>query len=127
MIWLYIAMGGAAGAVARHGLTAWVHEQAGFHVPWGTFLVNMIGSALIGGALQYLEAVAATPETRGLVTVGLLGAFTTFSTFSYETVVLLEEGAVGRAAAYALGSLLLGVLAAYGGMRVASLVGVAGG
>lgn len=122
MIWLYIAVGGAAGAMARYGLSGWVQARAGFQFPWGTFIVNIVGSALIGAALRYLEATPAPAEVRALVTIGLLGGFTTFSTLSYETVGLLEEGAFARAATYSLGSLLLGILAVYGGMFAAGLI-----
>ncbi len=122
MIWLYIAAGGAAGAVARYGLAGWVQDRTGFQFPWGTLVVNVLGSLLIGAALRYLEATPAAPEVRALVTVGLLGAFTTFSTFSYETVGLLEEGALARAAGYSLGSLLLGVVAVYIGMSTAGFI-----
>jgi CrcB protein len=122
MIWLYIAAGGAVGAVARYGLAGWVQDRAGFHFPWGTLLVNVLGSVLIGVALRYLEAAPASAEVRALVTVGLLGAFTTFSTFTYETVALIEDGAFGRAAAYSLGSVLLGVLAVYGGISAAGVI-----
>lgn len=121
MIWLYIAAGGAVGAVARFGLTSWVQGRGGLHFPWGTLVVNLTGSLLIGAALRYFGAMPASAEVRALITVGLLGSFTTFSTFSYETVVLLEEGAIARAAAYSLGSLLLGVVAVYAGMAAVGL------
>lgn len=122
MIWLYIAVGGAAGAVARYGLAGWVQDRSGFQFPWGTLLVNVLGSALIGAAIRYLEATPVTAEMRAFVTVGLLGAFTTFSTFSYETVGLLEEGALARATTYSLGSLLLGIVAVYAGLSAATLI-----
>lgn len=122
MIWLYIALGGAVGAVARYGLAGWVQTRAGFHFPWGTLAVNILGSALIGASLRYLEAAPAPAEIRALVAVGVLGAFTTFSTFSYETVGLLEEGAFGRALGYSLGSLLLGIVAVYAGMSAAGFI-----
>jgi CrcB protein len=113
MILLYIAIGGAAGALARYGLGGWIQGRAGFGFPWGTLVVNVLGCLLIGFALRYLEAVRLTPEVRAFVGVGLLGAFTTFSTFGYETVALLEEGAWTRAAAYTLGSVILGIAAVY--------------
>jgi CrcB protein len=122
MIWIYIAAGGAIGAVGRYGLAGWIQDRTGFLFPWGTFVVNVVGSLLIGAALRYLEAVPVSAETRALVTVGLLGAFTTFSTFSYETVGLLEEGALAKAAAYSLGSLVLGVVAVYVGVSAASFI-----
>ena len=122
MIWLYIGFGGAIGAMARYGMAGWVQERSGLHLPWGTLAVNILGSVLIGVALRYLEASPASAEVRALVTVGLLGAFTTFSTFSYETVALLEEGAFSRALTYSAGSLLLGIAAVYAGMSAAGLI-----
>lgn len=122
MILLYIAMGGAVGAVARYGVAGWVQDRAGFAFPLGTLVVNILGSLLIGFALRYLEAVRWTPEVRALVTIGLLGAFTTFSTFSYETVGLLEEGEWLRAGLYAAGSVVLGLVAVYVGLTTAGYV-----
>ncbi len=119
MILLYIALGGAAGAVARYGLGGWVQGRLGHDFPWGTLVVNVLGSLLIGLALRYLEAVDFSPEARAMITVGVLGAFTTFSTFSYETFVLLEDGAWLRAALYAFGSLLLGLVAVLLGLTIA--------
>lgn len=118
MIWVYVAVGGAAGAVARYGLGGWIQDRTGFGFPWGTLVVNVLGCLLLGFAIRYLEAVRLPAELRALVGVGVLGAFTTFSTFSYETVGLLEEGAWGRAAAYSLGSLLLGIVAVYLGVSI---------
>jgi CrcB protein len=122
MIWLSIALGGSVGALARFGLAGWVQERAGFAFPWGTLVVNVLGSLLIGISMRYMEAARVAPEVRALLLVGLLGAFTTFSTFSWETVALLENGAWVRAALYAGGSLVLGIIAVYGGMVVAGLI-----
>jgi fluoride exporter len=116
MILLYIAAGGAAGALARYGLGGWIQDRAGFGFPWGTLVVNVLGSLLMGLAIRYLEATRLAPDLRALITIGILGAFTTFSTFTYETVTLLENGAWARAGAYAFGSLLLGIAAIYAGM-----------
>lgn len=122
MTWLYIALGGAVGAMARYGLSGWVQDRSGFQFPWGTLTVNILGSVLIGVSLRYLEASAAPVEVRAVVTVGLLGAFTTFSTFSYETVALLEDGAFARAFGYSMGSLLLGIVAVYAGMSAGAFI-----
>ncbi|MEJ2187684.1 MAG: fluoride efflux transporter CrcB [Gemmatimonadota bacterium] len=122
MILLYIAVGGAMGAVARYGLGGWVQARTGSSFPWGTLVVNVLGALLIGFGLRYLEAVRLSSEVRALVLVGLLGAFTTFSTFSYETVALLEDGEWLRAGAYAFGSLVLGLLAVGAGLTAASYV-----
>lgn len=119
---LYIAAGGAAGALARYGLGGWVQAWMGDRFPWGTFVVNGTGSLLIGFALRYLEGVPASPELRALVTVGLLGAFTTFSTYTYETVALLRDRAWLRAALYSLGSLGLGLAAVGAGLALGSFV-----
>jgi CrcB protein len=119
MILLYVAIGGAAGAVARYGLSGWVQARAGFGFPWGTLTVNVLGSLLIGVTLRYVVMAGFTTETRALLTVGVLGAFTTFSAFTYETVTLLEAGQWWRAASYALGSLALGVAAVYAGLALA--------
>ncbi|MBW3533877.1 MAG: fluoride efflux transporter CrcB [Gemmatimonadetes bacterium] len=122
MILLYIALGGAAGAVARYGLGGWVQDRAGFAFPWGTLVVNVLGCLLIGFAVRYLEAVRLAPEVRALVAIGVLGAFTTFSTFSYETVALIEGGAWGRAAGYTFASVLLGIAAVWVGMSTSAYV-----
>lgn len=122
MIWLYVAAGGALGAMARYGVAGWVQDGNGFHFPWGTLAVNVVGSVLIGLSLRYLEVSPATAELRALVTVGLIGAFTTFSTFSYETVALLEDRAFGRALGYSIGSLALGIVAVYAGIYTAGFI-----
>jgi CrcB protein len=122
MIRVYIAIGGALGAVARYGVGGWVQDRTGFGFPWGTLVVNVLGALLIGFALRYLEAVRLSPEVRALIIIGGLGAFTTFSTFSYETVALLEDGEWLRAGAYAVGSLALGLVAVYAGLAVAGYV-----
>ena len=120
MILLAIALGGAAGAVARYGLGSWIQGRAGSGFPIGTLAVNVLGSFLLGFFLHYVEGIRSTPEVRALVSVGILGAFTTFSTFSYEVVALLESGAWPRAIGYVLGSLLLGVAAVVFGAAAAN-------
>ena len=72
---LYVAAGGAVGALARYGLSGWVHRYAGAGFPWGTLAVNLIGCFLIGLSMRWLEATSASAELRTLVTIGLLGAF----------------------------------------------------
>lgn len=115
-----IAAAGALGALARYGLGGWVQARgAGF--PWGTLLVNVLGSFLLGFLFRTLEAMAATPEVRQALTVGFLGSFTTFSAFSFELVGLVQSGEWGRALLYATGSVLLGALAAAAGLVLAGL------
>lgn len=118
---VYVAFGGALGALARYGLGGWIQARTGFAFPWGTLAVNVLGSFLLGLGLRYLEGVPAAPEFRALVSIGLLGAFTTFSTFSYETVTLLEEGEWTGAGLYAAGSLMLSLGAVYVGLGIAEL------
>lgn len=127
MLLVWIAIGGAAGALARYGLAGWVHDLAGAAFPWGTLAVNALGSFLLGLIVRYLEAIAATPELRGALAIGFLGAFTTFSTFSYETIGLLQGGDWGRAAAYAVASLFLGLAGVVAGFALAALALRAGG
>ncbi len=119
---LAVALGGAVGAVARYGVAGWVQEAAGSTFPWGTVAVNVTGSFVLGFLLVWFEATTAAPEVRAFLAVGIMGSFTTFSTFTYETVALLRDGDVSRAAAYALGSLALGVVAAVLGMLAAGRV-----
>lgn len=121
MLW-YIALGSALGGVGRYLLGGLVQRAAGPEFPTGTLVVNVTGSFLLGMLLRYaLETPTLSPELRALLTIGLCGGYTTFSTFSYETVALLEDGQWGRAAAYvtaslvlSLGATLLGLVAARG-------------
>lgn len=118
----WVALGGALGAAARYGASGWVHAWMGSALPWGTFAVNAAGSFLLGVAVRYLEFVVVAPELRAGITVGFLGALTTFSTYSYETVTLLQERAWVRAAGYALGSLAVGVLFVVAGLAAGRLL-----
>jgi CrcB protein len=122
MILLSLAVGGVLGTLARYGLAGWVHTWAGTAFPWGTFVVNALGSFLLGFALRGSDAAALSPEVRALLTTGFCGAFTTFSTLSWETVALLQAGAWGRAGAYSLGSLGLGLAAVWAGLSLAPVV-----
>ena len=122
MLVLMIALGGAFGAVARYGLSGWVQNALDTSFPLGTMAVNVLGSLLLGFTLPLFESLAWSAEVRTMVTIGFLGAFTTFSTFSYEAVVLLEGGEWGRAGLYMGGSLLLGLVGVLSGMALASVV-----
>lgn len=105
-----IAVGGAFGAVARHLAVAQVAAWTGHGFPFGTLAVNVLGSFLMGVIVE-LSALAwsPAPELRAFLTVGVLGAFTTFSTFSMETILLYERGAIWLCAAYVAGSVVLSV------------------
>lgn len=119
MLLVYLALGGLLGTLARYGLGLWVYSWAGSWLPWGTLAANLLGSLLLGFAIHATEAMAISPEIRGLITVGFCGAFTTFSALSYETVALLQEGEWWRASLYAFGSLGLGLAAVAGGLSLA--------
>ena len=110
---LFIAVGGAGGAVGRYLLARWAHSLWEGSLPVGTLLVNVLGSFAIGIVYVLLvEKAMLHPDWRGVLMVGFLGAFTTFSTFSLETIALIESGQLLLAAGYVLGSALICVLAA---------------
>jgi CrcB protein len=91
LIFLYIGIGGFIGAVLRFIISGWVQRIFGSFFPYGTLSVNVLGSLLIGFLVMLFEDMI-SPEWKALAVTGLLGALTTFSTFSYETVVMLQEG-----------------------------------
>ena len=106
---LYIAAGGAAGALCRYGLSEAIITHAGKGFPWGTLAVNLAGCFAIGLAYHLVTAQRIPHEISWLLITGFLGAFTTFSTFSLETNTLLRDGAYLAALAYILASVLAGV------------------
>ncbi len=111
-----IGVAGAFGALARYGLEGWVSRRAG-SFPWGTFVVNVSGSFLLGLLVTLLgERFAVAPWVRASLTIGFLGAYTTFSTLSLESYRLLEGRSYALAGANLAGSLAAGVLALYGGV-----------
>ena len=120
---LFVALGGASGAVSRYLLANWVHSLWEGKLPLGTLLVNMVGSFAIGIIYVLLvERQMIHPDWRGVLMVGFLGAFTTFSTFSLETISLLEAGHIWHALAYMIGSALLCVLMAGLAVQVTRLL-----
>jgi CrcB protein len=117
-----IALAGALGALARYGLDGAVSRRA-TSFPWGTFVVNVSGALLLGFFFTlFLERLVAAPWVRSAVAIGFLGAYTTFSTLSYETFRLVEDRAYGLAAANAFGSLAAGLFAVYLGVVAARAV-----
>lgn len=103
----FIAIGGAGGALARHGLSNLVHAATASKFPLGTLSVNLLGSFCIGVLYVIIvERGLVHPDWRSVFIVGFLGAFTTFSTFSLETVALLENGQAATAVAYVLVSVM---------------------
>jgi fluoride exporter len=117
MLLLAIALGSALGGLARYLLGNLVQRWAGDAFPLHTLLINVTGSFLIGFLYRYAaESGGLSPEWRGFLMIGFCGGYTTFSAFSLETVRLIETGAVGRAMAYAVLSVVLSVGAAALGM-----------
>lgn len=92
MQYLFIAVGGAVGAVMRYLVSGWAFAVLGEGFPWGTFAVNIIGSFLIGFLWQLFEYVPISPNMRSMIFIGGLGAFTTFSTFAFESLNLFRTG-----------------------------------
>lgn len=116
-----IAMAGAAGALARYGVSVLIGRPASGAFPWATFFVNVTGSLVLGFLVAVLgERVGA--ELRAALTIGFLGAYTTFSTLSLETFRLLQHGAAGVAATYVLVSVVVGLGAVYLGWIVGRAV-----
>ncbi len=87
-----VALGGALGSVLRYGLSGAVHRLIDSEFPWGTMVVNLVGSFLIGFLWDSFERAAFTPAMRTFIFIGVLGAFTTFSTYTLENVNLLRDG-----------------------------------
>ena len=121
MTWLVVALGGAVGSLARHLANIATHRVAGQSVPYATFAVNILGSWTIGvlAGLVATERLHIAPTTRTLVFVGVLGGFTTFSSFMLDTLTLAQEGQLRAAFLNAAGQVALGYLAAYVGFRLA--------
>lgn len=119
MIW-YVAFGSAVGGVARYLLGGWIQQRSGSTFPIQTLLINVTGSFLLGFLQHYaLETTAISPEVRTMLTIGFCGGYTTFSTFSFETVRMLEDGDWRRAALYITLSVTLTVAAAVLGIVAA--------
>lgn len=110
-------MGGFLGAVARYTLSGWVHRRYAGDWPLGTLTVNVIGCFLIGGlATLAFERQLLSTTARSFLMIGLLGSFTTFSTFGYETMVLIRDGEMLRGLANVAASVLVGLLSVALGM-----------
>jgi CrcB protein len=118
-ILLAVALGGALGSLLRYGVASAIQTPAAAGFPWGIFVVNVTGGFLMGvivelGALK----LSLAPELRAFLTVGILGGYTTFSTFSLDSVLLLQRGAYASAALYIVGSTMLSIAALFGGLTL---------
>ncbi len=114
-----VALGGAFGALARYLMVGRIEHWLGAGFPYGTLTANVLGSFLMGVLIEIMALVwSPSAEMRALLTVGLLGSFTTFSGLSLDTLLLFEAGAPGQAALYALASVLLSLIGIFAGMRL---------
>ena len=118
-ILLAVALGGALGSLLRYFVAGAIQSAAWPGFPWGIFVVNISGGLVMGlivelGALK----LQISPEMRAFLTVGILGGYTTFSTFSLDSVLLIQRGAYVSAASYILGSTALSILALFAGLWV---------
>ncbi|HEV7760689.1 MAG TPA: CrcB family protein [Acidimicrobiales bacterium] len=116
-----IAAGGMVGASARYGIARWLPVESG-RFPWATFWTNLSGSFVLGVVLVLvLERFPPTRYVRPFAATGVIGAFTTMSTYEVETALLLKDGHPLTAVTYALGSLVAGLALAYAGIRAGRL------
>jgi fluoride exporter len=120
VVW-YVALGGAVGSVMRYAVGVAIQGRTGLDFPVGTLLVNLSGCLLLGFLIHYaLATPAITPEFRALLTTGLCGGYTTFSTFGYETVTLIQDGDWRRATLYvglSVAGSILGVMLGIAGAQ----------
>jgi CrcB protein len=123
MTLILIAVGGAAGAVSRYALQGWVQDLSGGRFPWGTFVVNISGSFLLGlvFALAMDRAILA-PEVRVPVMIGFIGSYTTFSTLMLESWRLVEEGDYLFMFSNLVGSVVVGMVAVVAGLALGRLL-----
>jgi len=118
--YLLIAVGGALGSVARYWVGSTISSRVGIRFPYGTLIVNLTACLIIGFTLTYLGKRAdLDPAWRFLIPVGFIGAYSTFSTYEWETLTTLRSGAFFLAGLYAIGSMVLGLVAVWGGAALA--------
>ena len=120
---LYVALGGAIGASARYLVTGWMTAWFGPDFPWGTFFANVSGSFLIGIVLVLVDGGSLPAGARPFLAVGILGGYTTFSSFSYESLDLLTDSGLLLTLLNTLGQLILGLVFVYLGVVVGRLIG----
>lgn len=117
---LAVLLGGAIGAPLRYLADVFVQSRHDSDFPWGTFTVNVVGSLVLGVTAAAALELGSSPWVLAFVGTGVCGALTTFSTFGYETLRLLDEGSVAAAAANSVASIVVGLGACAGGFAVAS-------
>jgi len=121
-LWILVFLGGGVGSLCRYLLSRWITGNITSAFPYGTFLVNVSGCLLIGFFVFYFTEARFGPDSltwRLLLVTGLCGGYTTFSSFSYENILLIENGKVFIFLAYTFTTLLFGFLATYTGIIIA--------
>jgi len=123
MVLVFIAVGGAAGAVSRYLVQGWVEELTGGRFPWGTFVVNISGSFFLGVVFALaMDRAIMSPEIRVPLMIGFIGSYTTFSTLMLESWRLVEEGDMLFMFGNLIGSVVIGMLAVVAGLAVGRLL-----
>ncbi len=118
-----IAFGGALGSMARYWVGSAIANRVGTKFPYGTLIINITACVIIGFSLSFLTKRAdLSPDWRFLVPVGFIGAYSTFSTFEWETLSTIRTGAFLLAALYSVGSFLLGLAAVWTGTLIAEII-----
>jgi CrcB protein len=118
-----VCLGGALGSGARYFVSGWVMQRLGSGFPWGTLCVNVVGSFLIGAIMRIAGTTTwISPATQLTLTVGILGGFTTYSSFNYEVISSLEQGAWLLAGANALGMVVACLAAGFLGLAAAHAI-----
>jgi CrcB protein len=121
--YLFIAFGGALGSMARYWVGSTIANRMGTKFPYGTFVINITACVIIGFSLTVLgKRAGLNPAWRFLVPVGFIGAYSTFSTYEWETLSTIRSGAFLLAALYAVSSLILGLAAVWGGSVIAEIL-----
>ena len=117
--WLFVALAGGIGSLLRYALGGWLARSTGGTFPWETLTINVLGSIAIGSLAALVDRGALlSPVTRMALMVGLIGGFTTFSTFALETLRLAEDAQWARAGLYVVATNTIGFVAVWAGYRM---------
>ncbi len=120
---LWVGLGGFLGSIARYLLSGWAAARWGVIFPWGTFIINISGSFILGFFLAFAqERPWVHPQARLLFAIGFVGAYTTFSTYTYESIRLMMNGQFALAAAYIVGSVVFGLVAVFAGVALGNSI-----
>jgi CrcB protein len=120
---LWVGMGGFLGANARYLLDQWVTNRWPMFFPWGTFIINLTGSFILGFFLAFAQQRPwVSREVRLLFAVGFVGAYTTFSTYAYQSLRLAQSGQMAVAAIYIAASVALGLIAVFAGVALGTAI-----